>query len=92
MIERYKESAIGLFGDSIHDHLEWSWKDTSLFAGEEVEEVLLALVRSIVAYDAIGFSCACLSIGEDGGIDTFEELFDGILDEVEDIFLGALGW
>ena len=50
----------------------------------------MTLVGSVISNDAVGFSCSCLSICEDGGIDTIEELFDRVLYQMEGIFLCAL--
>ena len=49
----------------------------------------MAVIGGIVSNDGVGLACTSLSICEDGGIDTLEKLFDGVLDEIKDVFLGG---
>jgi hypothetical protein len=56
-----------------------------------MEEILLALVGRVVADYGVSFSSACLSVSEDGGIDAFEELPDGVLDQQKHVSLSRLG-
>lgn len=90
LIEGNVEPRAGFFAGVVHDHLERPRQHPSLLAGQEIEQVLLALVGRVVADDGVGLSRSGLPVGEDGGVDALEELLDGIFDEVEYIFLRGL--
>ena len=47
----------------------------------------MAFIWGVIAYDGVSLSRSCLTVREDGRIDTLEELFDGILYKIEDVFL-----
>jgi hypothetical protein len=91
LVEGDKEACIGFLGGHVHDHLEGAREYAAFLTGEEVDEVLLALVGGVVADDGVGLAGAGLSVGEDGGVDAPEELADGVLDQVEDVLLCGLG-
>lgn len=70
-----------------HDHLERTREDPTLFAGQKIKQVLLAVLWGVVSDHGVGLTCPCLPVCKYGDIDAVEELPDGVLHKVEHVLL-----
>ena len=71
----------------LHDHSQGSRKYSSLFARQEVKQILLAILRRVIPDNGVSLSSTSLPISEYCNIYAIEELLDGIVDQIEDVLL-----